>query len=355
MLKKAVVCIMAVLCMAVSSFAKSENDDLIHYFSFANNTVDLISLESPTTVGTVSYVTSESGCGKALKLDGNSYLEFDLAGLEEWVISFWLKIDELPTKGMHLVGKKADIFEGDTGNYNFVSGVSTTGQLNAQYETRGSNTDYKVSYSPIAVNTWYHVIEVRKTDGTHSLYINGSLATSTVQTATPCSNNMPLLIGGKIVENAVNLKGCIDEVRIYDVGKDDAQFISDVYTATEGLACNPTIVEVEKEVVVEVPVETIVYQDREVVVEKIVEKEVIVEKIVEVPITVSFSERTDSQLTNDFFSILIENADRKKNPKGKNYDGDLKNDVKTDNGNHYGNDTADNNTNDVNNTHNEAE
>ncbi len=450
-MKKMFITILTVLIIASTVFAGSENDDLIHYFPFDNNITDLITLESATQNGSsVSYTNSITGCGTAMALDGNSYLEFDMEGLEEWTIAFWINIDQLATKGMHLVGKKADIFEGDVGNYNFVTGISPVGLLNHQYETRGSNTDYRVSYSKVNPGTWYHVIQVRKTDGTHSIYINGELAVKSIHNAAPCANEMPLLIGGRIVENAVNLKGKIDELRIYNVGKDDDEFINNVYTASEGLSCNPQIIEVTKEVVKEVPdpqlvtevtqlntqldqlesqlaaadieisnlkkqivpttdtqllneitqlntqldqsdteneqlsaklitadeeiaklkkekdellfqlnksgsvsennvgvqtieVEKIVYVDREVPVEKIV----YVDR--EVPVEKKYTEFTDTQLTQDFLRIWFEAVDRKNNSRGIEYDGDIKNDS----GNHYGNDSADNNANDQNNKHNE--
>ncbi len=430
--------IYVILMIMVSNLSFASEDSLIHYFSFDNHTTDLISLESSVQTGNVSYTESVGGCGTALQLDGDSHLEFDMEGLEEWTIAFWINIDQLPSRGMHLVGKKADIFEGDAGNYNFASGVSPTGQFNFQYESRGSNIDYRVSYVSITPQIWYHIIAVKKTDGTQSIYVNGVLAVKAIFNAIPCANNMPLIIGGRIVENANNLEGSIDEIKIYSTGDDNEEFISDIYNASEGLACNPTVVEIEKIVEIEVPVESsellsslntlmlensalrdslnsnvesnnvediaielqllrtelLEEQDKyasslieidelktklnksesietgeekivivEVPVEiikeviKEVPVEIIKEVIKEVPveiikeISIPFSQKTDYELTVDFFSIVKEHGERKENGRGENFNGNYIDDI-NDNGNHYGNDTPDNNGNDVNNAHN---
>ena len=63
--------------------------------------------------------------------------------------------------------------------------------------------------------------------------MNNTYSQTKVFTDIPVVNNQPLIIGGKINSKVLNMIGSIDELRIYDIGIDDPQFLADLISAKE--------------------------------------------------------------------------------------------------------------------------
>jgi glucose/arabinose dehydrogenase len=92
----------------------------------------------------------------------------------------------------------------------------------------GTSSNIVRSTTQVAAQQFYHL--ACAWDGSQlRLYINGALNRSVSQTVTPAANSSPLFIG-QYGGNVDRLDGVIDEVRIYDVARTQAQIQSDMNT-----------------------------------------------------------------------------------------------------------------------------
>jgi len=246
--------ILVIVCLAYGVAGESHSQDLLVYIPFDGTTMNRANNETGFTSGSMQY--KDGACGKYGLFDGNTSIEYELQGLEEYTISFWIRIDEIPSSHWYsVVGKKADTFEGTTGKYNWTYAFYYNHWSDFQYESESNDGDHMIPIYPFKVGDWHHVACVRKLDGTYNSYLNGKLYHQDHSNNTPIANNTALILGGQTTSLAKMFKGALDELRIYGVGNDDPAFIQSLYEAPEEEATCEPIVEV---VEIEIPVEKIV-------------------------------------------------------------------------------------------------
>jgi hypothetical protein len=209
--------------------------------NFNNNIINQVTGEEAVidSNANLQFPVSEIDRGSYIKFDGTGGISFpNFQGLDEWTISFWLRVDKFPV-GYYTyyspVGKKADVFEGISGKYNFA--IFQYKDWTDQQYTSTNTTNWHLLHA--GTNTveakWYHFFFVRKLSGECIVGMNNTVIKRYVYTDYPVLNTQPLVIGGKINSKVLNTIGSIDELRIYDVGIDDPQFLADLISAREEL------------------------------------------------------------------------------------------------------------------------
>ena len=92
----------------------------------------------------------------------------------------------------------------------------------------GGGTSKTFGASPLAVNTWTH-LAVTYNGTTLSLYVNGILISSRAQSGNVATSVNPLEIGGDAIFGQY-FSGVIDELRVFNVARTQAQVQSDMTT-----------------------------------------------------------------------------------------------------------------------------
>ena len=214
------------------------NNGLMAYYPFNDNAYDESGNGNHgTEYGGVSYVQGVDG--QAASFDGvNDWIEISNKGpfkLDEWTISVWLNLREVPNMACSIIGKDDD----SNWKYNFTLIAHTDSKINSQYETCDDEFDHNVGYdtegSRVELNRWYLVTSVRNREtGEHSLWINDAKVDSEVWLDTPCLNDEYLMIAKAAYENKIRYLNCIlDEIRIYNRALSEAE-IQELYNEGVG-------------------------------------------------------------------------------------------------------------------------
>jgi len=101
-------------------------------------------------------------------------------------------------------------------------------------QTNGSSTiaSYNFSGASLSINTWYHLVFVLKTNGSHIAYINGTSYSSTYYTTTSPTPSGNTTIG---YGNGSSFNGSIDQVRIFNSALTSSQ-VGELYN--NEIACS---------------------------------------------------------------------------------------------------------------------
>jgi len=159
--------------------------------------------------------------GKALQFDGNDYVNTGnptaLQITSDLTISAWVNVDNIdPSLGRGIVSK----FYNTNGNRGYRFGIgSSTGVLNFQISSDGTNSTTKSSTTAIQPKKWTYVAVVYNApQGTADFYINGQLDRQTIGLYNSIYNVGQSFQIGTWDTNAANhsFVGKIDEVKIYN-------------------------------------------------------------------------------------------------------------------------------------------
>jgi hypothetical protein len=175
----------------------------------------------PTTYATknVTYVNgvttsdgSQLSVGLAAKFNGNGYISTKIAGTygntNDYTVSFFISGSNTGSSDQLIISKANSA---TTANYPFRILLSGSNQVKFQVK---SGTQTLTLTSSTAVTSWTHVA-CRKSGTTYVLSINGTTHASTTVSRGNFSNTENLSIGGYDTSSA-NLRGVLDEIRIYN-------------------------------------------------------------------------------------------------------------------------------------------
>lgn len=226
-----------ILCAAPTANAESDMENgLIAYFPFDGDAKDVSGNGNHgIEAGSVTY--TEGAVGLAATFGGNGFIEAvgNPFTLEEWTISFWLYIEELPQRYWYsIVCKEAQRFEGIQGNYNYAFIYYYNGWFDSQYEScSGDNDDHMMHPGrPLSPGQWHHIVSTLDFESNYRIYLNGNLAGTRISPDIPCTDDpdAPFLIGGQVTDMTFLFKGRVDELRVYGLAH-NAEFINELYTA----------------------------------------------------------------------------------------------------------------------------
>ena len=236
MIVQAIALIFALFSAPTANAASHMGDGLIAYFPFDGDAEDVSDNGNHgIEVGSVTY--TEGAVGLAAAFDGNGFIKAPGAPftLEEWTISFWLYVEELPQRYWYsIVCKEARQFEGIQGNYNYAFTYYYNGWFDSQYEScSGDNDDHMMHPGrPLSQGKWHHIVSTMDFEGNYRIYLNGILAGTRISSDVPCTDDpeAPFLIGGQVTDMTFLFKGSVDELRVYGLAH-DAEFIKELYHA----------------------------------------------------------------------------------------------------------------------------
>jgi len=197
-----------------------------------SNTGTLVNSPTWTTSGKDSDALT---FGTNKYVDGSDAASLDLSG--DWTVSAWTDLTAFPPSAQN--SNLLQRYTGSPSYQNYAifmmgSGTAFTGCGNAWtlFYRDSSGTYYHICAPTVAtLNAWSLVTGTYvSSTKTLSLYINGALVTSAVQTAAPAytPSGGEFYIGG---DGTNNFFGTIDEVRIYNTAL-SAQQIRDLYNGT---------------------------------------------------------------------------------------------------------------------------
>jgi len=226
--------------------------NLIAYFPFEDNGVDLIASLSPAAQPNVSYVTGRRG--KAYQGAENAYFLYNLSSSSKlatmtqgFTVSAWIKPTKVygdPVPMIFQIGKTSDHFWGNLTWMQERAGDATAGAAidSCYYKfcfQAGGSTQWLADgfWKKFIPNTWQHLtLSYDGATSQFSVYINGVLypeRSKVLKNATGQNvGNLTfteadkMVIGGwltKILDNATDawmgwFKGNLDEFRVYDKG-----------------------------------------------------------------------------------------------------------------------------------------
>lgn len=177
-----------------------------------------------TNMSATNWVAGKHG--QALDYDGSDdyvsvadQASLDLSG--SFTIAAWVKMDTLPgASNGYFIAEK-----GTTGaNYNFAFYYFNTQGLVCSF---AGTADHDIAYTPTA-NVWTHYACVFDTTANIvRLYINGIPVLTEAETTNTTTNADPMWIGRSEVNTNYEMDGQIDDLRIYDYARSQAQIAYD--------------------------------------------------------------------------------------------------------------------------------
>jgi predicted outer membrane repeat protein len=165
--------------------------------------------------------------GKSLAFDGtNDYVNIaDQASLDfinNYTLEAWIKPQAFTFLG-GIVSKYHSA--GANGFFLRLSGSSPYNGLDFDGKTTQNNI--------LSAGQWYHIAAVNN-NGTRTLYVNGEITALSGTPGTIQANDNPLRIGVDFLASARYFNGEIDEVRIWNVARTEAQIREFMYQAVTG-------------------------------------------------------------------------------------------------------------------------
>ncbi|MCW2773675.1 MAG: LamG protein [Nocardioides sp.] len=213
----------------VSAALAAPEDGLVLHYSMETLSQGRITDTSPNALhgkivagsGTVRFVTSLAGYGRALQLTGTQHQYVDVPSsrvldLDTYTLSAWVRytgIQNDQTFGRWEVLEKAGAYWMNIRTNGLVRGGGFYGGC------ASANWKYFDSTRTLPVNTWKHVATTY--DGTWlRIYIDGRAAGAKRVSGHTCVSGEPLAVGAKNNPAAGLLEafwdGRLDEVRVYD-------------------------------------------------------------------------------------------------------------------------------------------
>lgn len=210
------------------------NDGLVAYYPFNGNANDESVNEYDGTVIGATLTTDRNGDpNSAYIFDGNDYITFSAnpvgnIGSGAFSIACWVKTSASENQNIIFLGndKKGLLTNEEMAGLSFnptTGGTIINGHLGDSIGQNSSGTVKAV----IDLNTWYHAAVVYS-NGTLNLYVNGQKITCNVSSPFTCDNevtynftstdwnNMRFGVGKWDNTQRTYLKGCLDDVRIYN-------------------------------------------------------------------------------------------------------------------------------------------
>lgn len=192
-----------------------------------------ISFETGSISSTIDYnilAYSPGTSSDALKFDGVSQIvdcgnssEFEILG--DLTLETWVYVDNFATDWVRLVGK------GGLTDRTYGMWLSTTGFI--KFQIYGApNYDLDTPPGVISTGQWHHVA-VTRTGSDMNIYVDGVLQANGTYSGVGATTTQPFTIGGELVVHD-QLDGRQDEVRVWNVGRTQAEIIADMTNCLNG-------------------------------------------------------------------------------------------------------------------------
>lgn len=206
------------------------NSGIVACYPFTGNANDLVN-NANGVVRNATLTTDRFGnCNEAYYFNGvNGYIAvystlFD--NLNNFAVSFWIKIDEYPVTGSYVFAKgKEEPVLGDRLSWRCYIGGNP-------YKYIGTDNWFPLRYAttnPSTTNDWIHVVMTN--DGSfQKVYINGKVTDSIAQSGTLRTNPDSLYIGTRSLYGSRNqyFKGKLDEIVIWNRALSRTE-VADIY------------------------------------------------------------------------------------------------------------------------------
>lgn len=206
------------------------NSGIIACFPFTGNANDLINNGNGVVRNAVLTTDRFGNCNEAYYFNGaNGYIATYstlLDNLNNFSVSFWIKIDEYPVTGSYVFAKgKEEPVLGDRLSWRCYIGGNP-------YKFIGTDNWFPSRYAttnPSTTNDWIHVVMTN--DGSYQkVYINGTATDSIAQSGTLRTNPDSLYIGTRSLYGSRNqyFKGKLDEIVIWNRALSRTE-VADIY------------------------------------------------------------------------------------------------------------------------------
>jgi hypothetical protein len=169
----------------------------------------------------------QNAAGGALSFDGaNDFVTVPDApslSLQTLTVEAWVKIDDPNFQQAPLMSKGSDF-----GNYTLaVLGDAVASPGNVEYVHQIANGNFSccnTTPAPFSFGVWTHVAATFS-GGVARVYVNGAFVATTSGGASPVMNSAALMLGSVAFASVPSqfLKGLIDEVRIWNLARSDAE------------------------------------------------------------------------------------------------------------------------------------
>lgn len=114
-----------------------------------------------------------------------------------------------------------------TSNSNYYLELNSDDEINCGFYSSGYQ-EHSTSNSPVSLNEWQHISCVFDTSAnTIKIFHNGVLQASDAETSNLVTNNSPLTIGEAPIGNVQQFDGYLDELKIYNYARSNAQVAYD--------------------------------------------------------------------------------------------------------------------------------
>lgn len=232
------------VCNGATTIDLGSSDTGVNYYlrDDANNAIidgpiagtgSAISLETGSISSTMDYnvlAYSPGTSSDALKFDGASQIvdcgnssEFEILG--DLTLETWVYVDNFATDWVRLLGK------GGLSDRTYGMWLSTTGFI--KFQIYGApNFDLDTPPGVITAGQWHHVALTR-TGSDMNIYVDGVLQANGTYSGVGATSTQPFTIGGELVVHD-QLDGRQDEVRVWNVGRTQAEIIADMTNCLNG-------------------------------------------------------------------------------------------------------------------------
>jgi len=210
-----------------------KNFGLVGYWKFDEGAgVKAMDYSGNGNTGTITGATWTSGkLGQALSFNGVDTAvsnNTDVVGTGAATISAWIKPKSYGSSNYGVVFSNAQV----------QLAIESVSHNNLLWSNDNGGTVAESAINSISLNVWQHVVGVRQSDGTVTLYINGSQSGGTGQSAGSASAGNSTNIGKRAI-SAYWFDGTLDDVRIYNRALSQAE-ITALYQAGEAKIKAPT-------------------------------------------------------------------------------------------------------------------
>jgi hypothetical protein len=178
-------------------------------------------------------VDFESGSNQYLSISDGSQTGLDMVS-NNFTIEAWVKLESLPTgtsDAMNIVSKWGGTDTGGGRNYKFLyDKVGSNYRLNLALSSTGNSADFVelLKYYSLNTGTWYHLaVTYNLSTGIAEFFLNGaSLGTATGGPTTLTNGSTEFNIGREPA-NGQYMDGIIDEVRVWNTLRTEAEIADD--------------------------------------------------------------------------------------------------------------------------------
>lgn len=205
-------------------FENQNATGLKSFFQFDNNTLDSRGSNTVSIKGNESYALGYDNLGYALSLNGTSYGKATATGIpngtSDRTLSLWIKPASFSSNSNGYVSTGSNSANGQFGI------IDANGKIDCGGAGNNVNTT-----TTLTINKWNLITCVLSNSGTtRSIYINGTLDTSSSTTAIN-SAATSLYVGTRSDNTNRNVTGLIDNLRIYSSALNSTQ-VKELYNET---------------------------------------------------------------------------------------------------------------------------